>query len=166
MKSDDARKVEEEEETSRATSSTKNERKSTLIRIISSMIVFTIVSLFDRLRGTCLQIKLFQIISLLSTCLVITGSEEADFEHFYDVDQFSFEKLPEAEEQLGPEARNYVAYIPVPINEGEDEDDDDEVEDDVGVGDDDDCYANSLCRWLSRCTKERREQALLVSPRV
>ena len=39
-------------------------------------------------------------------------------------------------------------------------------DDESGVGDDDDCDANSLCRWLSRCTKERREQALLVSPRV
>ena len=59
-----------------------------------------------------------------------------------------------------------ILFADGPIHKGEDEDDDDEVEDDVGVGDDDDCYANSLCRWLSRCTKERREQALLVSPKV
>ena len=62
--------------------------------------------------------------------------------------------------------RRRIFFSDGPVHKGEDEDDDDEVKDDVGVGDDDDCDANSLCRWLSQCTKERREQALLVSPRV
>ena len=62
--------------------------------------------------------------------------------------------------------RRRILFADGPMHNGGDEDDDGEVEDDVGVGDDDDCDANSLCRWLSQCTKERREQALLVSPRV
>ena len=39
---------------------------------------------------------------------------------------------PEARIGLGPEARNYVAYIPVPLNDDEDEGDyeDDEYYDD------------------------------------
>ena len=62
--------------------------------------------------------------------------------------------------------RRRILFADDPMHNGGDEDDDGEGEDDVGVGDNDDCDANSLCRWLSRCTKERREQALLVSPRV
>merc|ERR1719394_1439952 len=41
------------------------------------------------------------------------------------------EKLPIPQQQVGPEARNYVAYIPVPINDDEeDEEYDDEYYDD------------------------------------
>jgi hypothetical protein len=40
------------------------------------------------------------------------------------------EALPTPEKQVGPEARNYVAYIPVPINDGEDEDEDADSNDD------------------------------------
>ena len=90
----------------------------------------------------------FQVISLLTTCLVITGAEEEDFSNFYDVDNFTdvkkFEELPTPSPQVGPEARNYVAYIPVPINEGEEEDeyydDDDEYYDDDDYYEDDDEY--------------------------
>ena len=35
---------------------------------------------------------------------------------------------PEARIGLGPEARNYVAYIPVPLNDDEDEGDDEDDE--------------------------------------
>lgn len=37
-----------------------------------------------------------------------------------------------SDSQVGPQSRNYVAYIPVPINEGEDEDGDGEEESDDG----------------------------------
>ena len=74
---------------------------------------------------------------MLTSCLVITtGSQEEDFSKFSELSEnqlFTFEKtnnqteeLPVPASQTGPEARNYVAYIPVPINddeEGEEEED-------------------------------------------
>ena len=73
---------------------------------------------------------------MLTSCLVTFGSEE-DFSNFHDLDNltksndldFDPEKLPTPSSRIGgPEARNYVAYIPVPINEGEDEEEDDDDE--------------------------------------
>ena len=65
-------------------------------------------------------------LSVLTCCLVITGSQEEDFNNFSDPEDFTFEKisnqteqLPTAAARLGAEARNYVAYIPVPINDDE-----------------------------------------------
>ena len=80
----------------------------------------------------------------MTSCLVTFGSEE-DFSNFHDVDNltksndldFEPEKLPNPSSRIsGPEARNYVAYIPVPINEGEDE----EEEDDEYYDDSDEYY--------------------------
>ena len=74
-------------------------------------------------------------LSVLTCCLVITGSQEEDFNNFSDPEDFTFEKisnqteqLPTAAARLGAEARNYVAYIPVPINDDEEGEEYDEEE--------------------------------------
>ena len=76
----------------------------------------------------------FQILSVLTSCLVITtGSQEEDFSQFSDLRLTTggTEDLPVPASQTGPEARNYVAYIPVPINDDEEEEEgDDEYYDD------------------------------------
>ena len=52
------------------------------------------------------------------------------------------EKLPIPQQQVGPEARNYVAYIPVPINDDEEDEeyDDEYYDDDEEYYDDDEYY--------------------------
>ena len=50
------------------------------------------------------------------------------------------ETLPNPLPQIGPQARNYVAYIPVPISDDEAEDDDYEEYDDDEYKDDDEEY--------------------------
>ena len=140
VKSDNKKDVEEEKEIKTDKTECK-ERKHTIVRLVVSMVVFTVVSLNNSIFE-CISLSiyiLFQIVTVLTTCLVITGAEEEDFSNFYDIDNFTFDKtsynsdnevLPQSSAQLGPEARNYVAYIPVPINEGEEEEDDEYYDED------------------------------------
>ena len=118
----------------------KKEQKQNLKRIILSMIAFSVVSKFtDYFVLSSFSNNMFQILSVLTSCLVITwGAQEEDFSKFSDppVDQFRFEKtanqteeLPVPASQIGPEARNYVAYIPVPINDDEEDEEDEEYYD-------------------------------------
>ena len=50
------------------------------------------------------------------------------------------ETLPTPLSQIGPQARNYVAYIPVPISDDETEDEDYEYDDDEYKDDDEEYY--------------------------
>lgn len=63
---------------------------------------------------------------------------------------------PAAQVGLGQQARNYVAYIPVPINGGDDDDDeyyyDDDDEEDEEYYDEDDDYYEDDYEVTSFCT--------------
>ena len=94
--------------------------------------------------------------SLVTACLVVRGYEDVDaLRNFREnsvqdiIDKelekhlIDNEELPKPISQTGPEARNYVAYIPVPINDDEEEDeyyDETEYYDDEEYDDEDEYY--------------------------
>ena len=81
-------------------------------------------------------------IGLLTSWLVAaTSTGKAEIPDFLktDLKEEEAEELPKPAAQTGPEARNYVAYIPVPIND-DDEDDEYYYDDDDEYYDEDDEY--------------------------
>ena len=128
----------------------KRERKYILRRILCIMLGFVVVS---RDLYSAFSDNTFQVLSLVTSCLVVRGFDDEDTlgvfredsDHDIDMQNLdlgidkvknNYEELPMPLPQSGPDARNYLAYIPVPIND--DDKEEDEYYDDVYYDDEDD----------------------------